>query len=62
MNHRAYQCRLTAERLAIALRSMVTDATMIEKARVIGVKLRAEDGVTEAVQRLTSMGAALGIS
>jgi UDP:flavonoid glycosyltransferase YjiC (YdhE family) len=42
--------RLTAERLANAITEAVTDQGMRQRAAALGEKIRAEDGVTEAVQ------------
>lgn len=42
--------RLTAERLAEAIRRAVTDPAMRKRAGMMGVKIRAEDGVGQAVR------------
>ncbi len=44
------QKQLTAAKLAQALRTLVEDETMRQKARSLGEKIRAEDGVAEAVR------------
>ena len=43
------RARLSAERLTEAIRQATTDAEMIERARSLGEKIRAEDGVKRAV-------------
>ncbi len=43
--------KLTRASLAAALRSAVTDDAMAERARALGEKVRAEDGVANAVAR-----------
>jgi UDP:flavonoid glycosyltransferase YjiC (YdhE family) len=40
---------LTVERLATAIRAAVTDREMRHRARVLGARIRAEDGVGRAV-------------
>lgn len=55
------QVDLTAERLADAIRVAVTDTRIRERAAALGMKLRAEDGVTRAVEafeRIVRPGAA----
>ena len=42
--------RLTQERLADALRSTVADEAMCARAAALGERIRAEDGVTAAVE------------
>jgi UDP:flavonoid glycosyltransferase YjiC (YdhE family) len=42
--------RLSAERLAEALRVATTDAEMRERAAVLGERIRSEDGVTRFVE------------
>lgn len=49
--------RLTRERLAAALRACVGDAAMRARAAALGERLRAEDGVGEAVRRLGELDA-----
>lgn len=44
------QNKLTAVRLAAAIRTAVSDPMMQQRARAVGVALRAEDGVNNAVQ------------
>jgi UDP:flavonoid glycosyltransferase YjiC (YdhE family) len=44
--------RLSADRLAAALRVATTDSSMRERAAAIGEAIRSEDGVTRAVQEL----------
>jgi sterol 3beta-glucosyltransferase len=46
------QRRLTAARLAAALRTMVEDRPMRDRAAALGAEVSAEDGVGEAVRRL----------
>ena len=46
----APRAKLTAERLAEAIRQATTDAGMRERARSWGEKIRAEDGVGRAVE------------
>lgn len=48
--HPIPRSRLTAERLANAIRQTVTDEAMRQRAAVLGEKIRAEDGVGEAVR------------
>src|SRR5690606_32543398 len=43
------QKRLTAERLAAALRTVTGDAGMRERAAALGSKIRAEDGIGRAI-------------
>ena len=42
--------RLTADRLALALQSATTDASMQERAARLGEAIRAEDGIGNAVR------------
>jgi sterol 3beta-glucosyltransferase len=42
--------KLTAEKLAAAIRQAVNDSTMIQRAEELGKRIRAEDGVRTAVQ------------
>ncbi len=42
--------KLTSERLAAAILQAATDADMAKRARLLGEKIRAEDGVTHAVE------------
>jgi sterol 3beta-glucosyltransferase len=51
------QKRLTAERLAGALRQITGDAAMRERAAALGARIRAEDGVARAV---AAIGAQVG--
>jgi sterol 3beta-glucosyltransferase len=51
--------RLTADRLAEALRVAVTDETMRSTARALGQMLQAEDGVAEAVRHYERVFASL---
>jgi len=48
------QRRLTAERLAAALAAMSSDGAMRERARALGAKVRREDGLGVAVERIES--------
>jgi sterol 3beta-glucosyltransferase len=48
------QKRLTAESLAQAMRQLVSDEAMRQKAQALGEKIRAEDGVGEAVRIIGS--------
>jgi len=48
------QTQLTAERLATALHRAVTDQQMRTQAKQLSVHLRAEDGVSRAVELITS--------
>lgn len=41
--------KLTAERLAQAIQTAVTDQTLRERAAELGAKIRAEDGIARAV-------------
>ena len=41
--------KLTADKLGAALTQVTTDEKMIEKARLLGERIRAEDGVGNAV-------------
>lgn len=54
------QRKLTPERLAAAIRQMVTDTAMQEKAATLGRKLRAEDGVANGVRFLERIAAGSG--
>lgn len=47
--------RLTAERLAQALRQVVTDETMRQRAADLGARIRAEDGIANAVAIVNQM-------
>lgn len=51
------QRALTADRLADAIRALMTDARMRENAQALAVKLRAEDGVARAAERLGAIAA-----
>lgn len=42
--------KLTADKLANAIRTMVTDKAMQQRAAALGEQIRAEDGITNAVQ------------
>jgi sterol 3beta-glucosyltransferase len=44
------QKQLTAETLATAIQTAVSDARMVERAAALGEKIRAEDGVARAVE------------
>jgi sterol 3beta-glucosyltransferase len=44
------RARLTEDRLADALRRTVADEAMRARAAALGVQIRAEDGVAEAVE------------
>ena len=46
--------QLTADRLARALRTCLTDRPMRDRARALGQRLRAEDGVGMAVARISN--------
>jgi UDP:flavonoid glycosyltransferase YjiC (YdhE family) len=52
--------RLTKERLADALRRTVADEAMRARAAALGERIRAEDGVAEAVQIFGRFAATLG--
>ena len=47
--------QLTAERLAAAIATAVSDAPLRQRAAELGARLRAEDGVTRAVEIVTGM-------
>ena len=47
--------KLTADNLAEAIRTAVSDITMQQKARQMGEKIRAEDGVSNAVTAIQSI-------
>jgi sterol 3beta-glucosyltransferase len=51
------QKRLTVENLASAITTAVTDAEMQPRAAVLGEKIRAEDGITAAIQVIESLHA-----
>jgi sterol 3beta-glucosyltransferase len=53
--------KLTAERLADALRASMFDRRMRERAHDLGVHIRAENGVGEAVARYTELAARLAV-
>ena len=44
------RCQLTAERLAAAITSAVTDKDMRARAAALGERIRAEDGVGRAIE------------
>ena len=46
------QKRLTVERLAAALRRVTEDAGMRDRAAALGAKIRAEDGISRAIQAI----------
>ena len=48
--------RLTAQKLAQALTTAVSNPSIIQHAAELGVKIRSEDGVTQAVAILSSLG------
>jgi UDP:flavonoid glycosyltransferase YjiC (YdhE family) len=50
------RARLTTERLADALRRTVADEAMRERAAALGERIRAEDGVAEAVLQFERLG------
>jgi len=52
--------RLTQERLADALRSTVADDAMRARAAALGERIRAEDGVTAAVEIFGQFASTLG--
>lgn len=54
------QARLTAARLAAAIRLVTTDAHIIERAAALGEKLRAENGAAAAVAHLEERARAAG--
>lgn len=47
--------RLTAEKLAEAIRQAVTDPLMLQRAAELGAKIRSEDGVGQAVAQIQSI-------
>jgi len=46
------QKRLTVERLAAALRSVTEDAGMRDRAAALGAKIKAENGISRAIQAI----------
>ncbi|MEM0980439.1 MAG: glycosyltransferase [Cyanobacteria bacterium P01_H01_bin.58] len=50
------QKKLTAEKLAAAIRTVTTDPTMRQKAQVLGEKLRQEDGMATAIAFIETVG------
>jgi UDP:flavonoid glycosyltransferase YjiC (YdhE family) len=48
--------KLTADALAQAIQHATTDTTMQRKAAELGAKIRAEDGVAEAVKQIERYG------
>lgn len=49
------QSRLTADALAQAITTVVQDVTMQQRAAELGEKIRAEDGITRAVEVIGSI-------
>ncbi|GGL17530.1 hypothetical protein GCM10012284_60100 [Mangrovihabitans endophyticus] len=48
--------RLTADRLAAALRTATTDASLAAGARALSTRLRAEDGAARVLSWLDGLG------
>ena len=51
--------KLSAEKLAEAINTAVTDSALRARAAALGEKIRAEDGVTNAVEIIERHGAEL---